>query len=131
MAEQIYSEIFDSILQVMKLFPMGASLENILQTMIPPLPKRSLQRYLALLIENGSVKVLGKTRSRRYYLSTIGNEKTIITKLLPDISSINLIPLSQIALSIQEKVRQPIQARRPVGYNREFLDKSLTPPTVT
>ena len=34
----------------------------------------------------------------------------------------NLIPLSPIALAIQEAVRKPIQARRPVGYNREFLD---------
>jgi hypothetical protein len=28
-----------------------------------------------------------------------------------------------MALSIQENVRQPIQARCPVGYNRKFLDK--------
>ncbi len=33
------------------------------------------------------------------------------------------IPLSSIALSIQAKVRQPIQARIPIGYNREFLNK--------
>jgi Fic family protein len=34
-----------------------------------------------------------------------------------------LIPLSSIALSIQANVRQPIQARRPIGYNREFLNQ--------
>jgi hypothetical protein len=34
-----------------------------------------------------------------------------------------LIPLSPKALVIQKNVCQPIQTRRPVGYNRKFLDK--------
>ena len=32
------------------------------------------------------------------------------------------IPLSAVGVDIQQKVSQPIQARNPVGYNRDFLN---------
>lgn len=47
MAKQTSDQISDTILQIVKRFPQGASLEDILQALNPPLPRRSLQRYLA------------------------------------------------------------------------------------
>jgi len=127
MGKQISNKIIDSILQIVKQFPQGASLENILHALVQPSPKRSLQRYLALLTLEGRLNIIGKGRSRRYLLPTKESEK--VPPIIPfsDIPIVggreNLIPLSSIALSIQADVRQPIQARRPIGYNREFLDK--------
>lgn len=132
MVKRDSDKIFDTILQIVKQFPHGASLEEILQALFPPLPKRSLQRYLAFLTMERRLNALGNTRSRKYQLPLIENEKTTSIIPLQDISSRrntplekieNLIPLSSTALSIQTDVRQPIQARRPIGYNRDFLDK--------
>lgn len=82
-------------------------------------------------MSEGRLKVVGKARARRYQLST--TETAIPAILSPHIQPLKvphfdksleqLIPLSSIALSIQTNVRQPIQARQPVGYNREFLNK--------
>ncbi len=125
MAKQISSKILDAILQVVKRSPQGASLEEILQALVPPLPRRSLQRYLAFLAAEDRLNVSGKARSRRYHLPVKESKQPIDIILPPDVSLVkdNAIPLSSAALSIQASVRQPIQARRPVGYNREFLDK--------
>lgn len=133
MPHHVSDKITDTILQIIGLFPDGASLENILQALTPPLPRRSLQRYLAFLMMEDRLIAIGKARSRRYHLPSKKTDKTNSIILSQDIPSAtnssitetieNLIPLSQVALSIQADVRQPIQARRPVGYSRDFLDK--------
>lgn len=133
MTKKEYNKIFDSILIIVKQFPQGASLDDILQAILPPLSKRSLQRYLAFLKREGSLDTSGKARSRRYHLPIMGSKKGTsiifppdipLTKTVPIAEHVeNLIPLSSTALSIQTEVRQSIQPRRPVGYNREFLDK--------
>ncbi len=133
MAKRVSDKIFETILQIVKCFPQGASLEDILQALVSPLPKRSLQRYVAFLTMKSRLNAVGKARSRRYLLAP-ETDKTIPIvfsqeDILPSKNAFlaenteNLIPLSTTALSIQVNVRQPIQARRPVGYNREFLDK--------
>lgn len=126
MSKQISDKTFEDILQIVKGFPEGASLENILQALTPSIPKRSLQRYLTLLTKEGRLQILGKARSRRYRLpesEKINQDTSSAQEVLLNREIKKLIPLSSIALSIQTRVRQPIQARRPVGYNREFLDK--------
>lgn len=128
MVRQIPHKFLDTILKVMKSFPEGASLREISQALDTSLTKRSLQRYLAFLVAEEHLKTLGKARARQYYLSKKNIEKILPVLLEPDISPEKkqiegLIPLSPIALSIQANVRQPIQSRHPVGYNREFLDK--------
>jgi hypothetical protein len=123
MPKQISNKTLDTLLQIMEHFPQGASLKDILQAHALPLPnKRSLQRYLAFLVKEGHLHTVGKARSRRYCLPTLESEKATDVPLTI-IPVEKLIPLSSIALSIQENVRRPIQARRPVGYNREFLNK--------
>ncbi len=97
-------ETLDAIIETIKKFPNGASLNNLSETLIP---KRSLQRYLTSLVKEKRLIATGNARSRRYYLPS---------------SEAETIPLSSIAQSIQANVRQPIQARQPVGYNREFLN---------
>jgi hypothetical protein len=125
--KQISYETIAMILQVVARVPHGASLGDILQMLVPPLPKRTLQRYLAFLTMENRLTALGKARSRRYCLPSPIETITadILALEVPPTSQQpeNLIPLSPKALSIQKIVRQPIQARRPVGYNRKFLDK--------
>ena len=131
MTKQHRDKILDTILQIVRQFPQGASSEDILQRLVPVLPKRSLQRYLAFLKTEARLILLGKARTARYQLPPEKNDPISLHSqdilpadiILLDGKIENLIPLSPVALSIQTNVRQPIQARRPVGYNREFLDK--------
>jgi hypothetical protein len=85
LAKQISNKILNNILLVVNLFPQGASLADILQALVPPLPRRSLQRYLAYLAIEGRLNALGKARSRRYHLPTAKSEKA--NPVLPDIPS--------------------------------------------
>lgn len=126
MAQQISKKMTDIVLQAIERFPEGASLEDILQALFPPQPRRSVQRYLALLTTQNLLHISGKARSRRYHLPTTQVEPSIvpqIAKIPPLHQQITLISFSPTALSIKTHVRQPIQARQPVGYSREFLDK--------
>lgn len=102
----------ESILKIIALFSDGASIDEIFHSIA--IPKRTLQRHLASMVRSGYVHAVGNGRSRRYLL---GQQQII----LPDTES-NLIPLSPIAQKLQEEVQGPIQARKPVSYNREFLD---------
>lgn len=134
MAKQISQQILDTILQVVGRFSAGATLDDISQALVPVLPRRSLQRYLALLVAAGHLKAIGKGRSRKYLSLISEAERSIlpiqpssvlpVTDVLPAGKTLEkLIPLSPTALAIQATVRQPIQARQPVGYNHEFLNK--------
>ncbi len=119
MVKHVSDKIFDTILQIVSRFPQGASVENILRTLTSPLPRRSLQRYLAFLVMEARLNALGKARSRRYLLPITDTEPVIFSMKDAPLTS---IPLSSTALSIQANVHEPIQARRPVGYHREFLN---------
>src|SRR5262249_16750985 len=91
-------------------FAQGASLEDLLT--LVSIPKRTLQRYLAILSIEGYLQASGQGRARRYYIP-------LETPAPPEEL---LIPLSSEALSIQNNVGQPVQARNPVGYNQKFLN---------
>lgn len=124
MAKQISNKIRNAILEIMQEFPNGASLENISQKLLTPIPRRTLQRYLALLISQGCLQPLGEARARKYLLTGERIAKVIAVEETPLVYRHNEeIPLSSTALSIESHVRQPIQARRPIGYNRDFLNK--------
>lgn len=133
MPKQVSDKIIDDVLQKVQLFPHGASVHDILQALVISVPKRTLQRYLSLLTAKNRLIALGNARARRYLLA--------LKQYIPAVKDIPIyyareeeenhfgkiavghqIPLSQEALSIQAHVRQSIQARRPVGYNREFLN---------
>ena len=82
----------ESILQIVKQFPNGASVENILSKLVWPLSKRTLQRYLAVLIAEGKLNTSGKARSKLYcFLKEEPAEK----------QTSGLIPLTAISLSIR------------------------------
>jgi Fic family protein len=125
MAKQVSHKTLNSILEIMQGFPQGASLEDISQALFIPIPRRTLQRYLALLTTEGRLQPFGKARSRKYRLINEKIEKAVAVEEEPFVYKHNedVIPLSSTALSLEAGVRQPIQARRPIGYNRDFLNR--------
>jgi hypothetical protein len=96
-------------------FPDGvgmAELEASLAASGNAIHRRSLQRRLALLIENGRIAASGALKGRVY--RPIAAERAANQGASP-------IPLSALGSEVRNAVLRPIQNREPVGYQREFL----------
>ena len=103
-----------SILKAIEEFPEGASIEDIIFTSGLKLPRRTLQRRLDDLRKSGEIVTIGVTRGLRYYLTKEATPEKILS---------TAINLSGAALNILTNVQKPVQQRKPVGYNRRFLEK--------
>lgn len=114
MSKQISLKIFADILEIVKRFPNGASLPDIVENLSTSLSIRSIQRYLAILVQENRLSVSGKTRSTLYY---IPSNKMVSLEKKTQLG----IPLSKEALEIESIVRKPSYLRNPVGYNRNFI----------
>jgi len=116
----------DAVLRAVAGFPEGVSIEDVKSTLGIELPRRTLQRRLAQLVEQKRLIVTGRGRGSRYTISPTGVEVhvppgEITIKGYPPRVEI-YIPISPEGEVIKQAVREPIQNRRPVGYNRAFLD---------
>ena len=117
------ADALTAVLDAISLFPNGAKVEQI-QAALAALPtQRTLQRRLAELIRQRRAHTKGAGRATRYLrgdgvvLSAHSTENATATAAL-DIG----IPLSVQAKAIEAHVSQPLQHRKPVGYNTAFLD---------
>lgn len=122
MPKRIPRNALDVIFQAVARFPAVASIEDISGALDVKLPRRTLQRRLALLVKQKRLAVEGRGRGCRYrrplveLSGTISGRATMRGVLTVDLS------VSSEGEAIKRAVRQPIQNRRPVGYNRAFLD---------
>ena len=121
MPKRIPQSELDVIIEAVAAFPKGAGIEEIQNTLGIGVQRRTLQRRLALLVEQKRLIVEGRARACRYRLPVITGEIH-----LPNLKIIGYaeryIPVSSAGEAIKQAVRQQIQNRRPVGYNRAFLD---------
>lgn len=79
----------------------------------PDLARRSVQRWLAQLVDEGKIAPIGEGRGRRY----LG----VGSSIADDDVFPSHIPLSADSRDILAYINQPISARKPVGYERDFL----------
>lgn len=86
----------------------------------PDMARRTAQRLIAKLIESGQVTAQGEGRARRYFVAGA----QIVTGTLTDRADgfPPFIPLSADSQDILAYIDLPPQARKPVGYQRDFLD---------
>ncbi len=127
MPKKISQAELDAVFQTVVQFPEGASVEEIRGVLEISLPRRTLQRRLARLVDQEWLTIEGRGRGSRY-------------RLLPKESGIrhspgglaikghtaqveNYITVSPEGKVIKQAVREPVQNRHPVGYNRTFLDE--------
>ena len=109
---------FEAILEAISQFHDGVSLSSLMDYLEGSIPKRTLQRHLAELIQKKLLIVEGKTRGRKYKLP----RQTIQEQNL-DSQKKGAIPLSTTAQEIEQKITKPIQTRKHTSYNRKFLDR--------
>ena len=81
------------------------------------LTRRTAQRWIQALIVDHQVIVSGQARNRRYYSANQRHKAQNHTEA----NSYANIPLSANSQDIIAYVNQPIEARKPVAYQRDFL----------
>lgn len=90
----------------------GLSIAGFL-ALYPKFPRRSVQRWLAQLVDEGRIVPVGEGRGRRYLV--------IENRVVNEDAFPAYIPLSADSRDILVYINQPLSARKPVGYEREFL----------
>lgn len=123
MPKRIPSNELDAVLSAAAQFPDGGSIEDIRGVLPITLPHRTLQRRLARLVTEKRLIAEGRGRATRYRSPAITAELHVVEdddKL--EARGELYIPISSEAEAIKQAVREPIQRRRPVGYDRKFLD---------
>lgn len=86
----------------------------------PTIARRTAQRLIANLIDSGQITARGEGRARRYFHTVAPSARS--THSASEAGFPAFIPLSADSLDILAYIDQPAQARKPVGYHREFLD---------
>lgn len=123
MPKRISQSELNSITKVISAFPEGVSVEGISTALDGSLPRRTLQRRMALLVEQKRIIVEGRGRASRYLLPVNRSDLSIVLPAVKAKMHGELyVPLSSEGEEIRQAVREPIQNRHPVGYNRDFLD---------
>jgi len=111
-----------AILSAVERHPGGASRTDIAEILVPELPPRTLQFRLKHLVDARRLVKNGEGRSAKYSLFPAQREPTSIAPA--DLGGVeeSVVPLSTKGSSIRRYLSQPLAARRPAGYNRQFLD---------
>lgn len=97
----------------------GASLSELL-TKHPEIARRTAQRILANLVESNQITAQGEGRARRYF--AIEHQAETHAPNTDTDAFPAFIPLSADSRDILAYINQPTEARKPVGYQRDFLD---------
>jgi hypothetical protein len=122
MPKHIPTNELDAVFHAVSLHPTGASLDEIADSLKILFPRRTLQRRLALLVKAGRLRVQGRGRATRY-LPVHGIElRGTLPTLEGHLEAEMYVPVSPEGQAVKQYVRQPLHQRRPVGYDRYFLD---------
>lgn len=131
MPKRISPNELNVIIEAVSAFPDGAGIEKIQASLDGGMPRRTLQRRLALLVDQKRLIAKGRARANRYRLPAVrprsyaivnGEARAVQDGPKAVVCDEAYIPISSEGKTIKQAVRQPIQDRRPVGYNRAFLD---------
>jgi hypothetical protein len=119
----IQEEDLEAIVGAVQRHPEGMTAQQVADALDSVPPRRTLQYRLKSLVDSKRLVMEGAGRGARYLLPRI--EAAVGTAAgSADVrrEGEGLLPLSKQAAEIQAYVRRPPEARKPVGYNRAFLD---------
>jgi hypothetical protein len=111
-----------AILAAVEKHPEGASRAEIQKALRRKIPPRTLQFRLRNLVEEGRLVTEGESRAVRYRLPAAEAAPADVTPKPADTKEEKGPGISKASERIRHYLRQPLTARKPVGYNREFLD---------
>jgi len=124
MPKRIPEAELDALVAVVAAQPEAVPVSVVLKALPAELEKRTLQRRLALLVEQKRLIAQGEGKGRRYRapLASTGAGARIAGHDTLEARGEVYVPLSAEAEDIRRAIRAPIQNRQPVGYRREFLE---------
>lgn len=122
MAKPIPEEELLAIEAAIRRHAAGASLQQIEQELGDRMLRRTLQSRLKHLIEKDRVAMKGERRWARYHLNEPAQEVVVSGAARIDQQGDLFVPVSPSGAEIQKYVRKPLELRKPVGYDRKFLD---------
>ncbi|MGH7080483.1 MAG: Fic family protein [Acetobacteraceae bacterium] len=122
LAKQTPAEALAAIEETVRGYPDGASAQQVRRALAGPIPFRTLQYRLKSLVDRKRLVMEGEGRWARYRISR-GAAAISPTRVAarPE-AEVPTIPLSEAGASIREYVQRAPEARKPVGYDRKFLD---------
>ena len=118
MANQIPEKALAAIEDAVRRNPNGVSAPEILHALATPVPPRTLQYRLKHLVFRDRLIMDGEGRWARYRMP----DAPKVAAVREDDDE-TVIPLSEAGTAIRDYVRQAPEARKPVGYDRKFLDR--------
>lgn len=107
-----------AISNIVRLYPNGAAIRDLMESPALSIPKRTLQRQLEHLVSEGRLESKGIGRARRYLFL----ESSPPVKEDAPLVSRGSEWLSPEAERIRESILRPLAQRTPVGYRGGFLD---------
>ncbi len=117
----------DRLFELISAHPEGIGAEAIAQLMANGLPRRTLQRRLALLAAQGRIQMRGSARSARYARPPLTDPAWPADRLTEPVSTAVIaeldLPMSPEGKDIKAQVRLPRALRAPVGYKLGFLEQ--------
>lgn len=119
------SQKLDQLLSIIEQHPDGIGSEMLLKQLGQALQRRTLQRRLAQLVEQGRIRVQGQARAVRYCAAEqeATQAPTVVGAATPAKEGEVYVPISEEGAVIKAYVRQPRHMRKPVGYRLEFLEQ--------
>lgn len=127
MPKRIPQNELDAVQEAVARFSEGAAVEEVSGALTIKMPRRTLQRRLALLVEQKRLVVEGRGRGSHYKIAPIGvvvHATTAKSTFKAHAAHVEIhLPISPEGEVIKQAVREPIQNRSPVGYKRAFLDE--------
>jgi len=130
MAKRIPEKALAAIEKAVQGQTEGADLPQIAGALKPPVPKRTLQYRLKYLVDAGRLVREGEDRWAKYRLTAAVPKESPaaptaqapVAPAAAEKEEDETVPFSPASKEIRQYLSQPLAARKPVGYNREFLD---------
>jgi hypothetical protein len=126
--KRIPEDTLTAIEEAVRLRPEGADLPEIANALKPAVPKRTLQYRLKYLVDAGRLVKVGDDRWAKYRLPAAEEAKALASEKLAAVSAVaekteeEAVPQSPASKEMRTYLSQSVNVRKPVGYNREFLD---------
>jgi len=123
MSKRIPEEELAAIEGVLRRYPGSVAAREIAHALKPGLPLRTLQYRLKYLVDANRLVKEGEGRGAKYRLLQMEGRSNIISSTAKvGEQEVVSLPLSHSGVEIRNYFHQPPEARKPAGYNREFLD---------
>lgn len=116
--------MIDELQRTIDASPAGLTLAELLAALNPGQARRTVQRLISQMISARRIGARGEGRARRYFPLPAGEIGTEAADALAD-QFPDFIPLSADSKDILAYIDQPPEARKPVGYQRDFLESYL------